>query len=160
LPTSININGTPFGDFLLASIKKTICQMLIDQMVAGCLSAKTISNYFQVVRMIFSSCVDEDGQEIYPRNWKKMRLILPKINKKDQRRPCFTREVMNHLANSTTIKPQMRMLLILCGTSGLRIGEASVVSIEKVFDNGSRVIIDGKAWRGEMHDYLKTENGE
>ncbi|MFZ3330290.1 MAG: site-specific integrase, partial [Candidatus Acidiferrales bacterium] len=158
LPTSIN--GIPFGDFPLASIKKTVTQELIDQMVAGDLSPKTISNYFQVVRMVFSSCVDEDGQELYPRNWKKMGLILPKIIKKEQRRPCFTKEVMNHLANSTTIKPKMRMLFMLCGATGLRIGEALGIRIEKILDNGSRIIIDEKAWRCEIHDYLKTDNGE
>jgi len=158
LPTSIN--GTPFGELPLASIKRTVTQELIDQMVAGGLSPKTISNYFQVVRMVFSSCVDEDGQELYPRNWKKMGIILPKVNKKEQRRPCFTREVINHLANSIKIKPKMRMLFILCGATGLRIGEALGIRIEKIFDNGARIIIDEKAWRGEIHDYLKTDNGE
>lgn len=127
LPTSIN--GTPFGDLPLAYIKKTVTQGLIGQMVAGGPSAKTISNYFQVVRMVFSACVDEDGQELYPRNWKKMGIILPKVNKREQRRPCFTREVMNYLANSTKIKPKMRMLFILCGASGLRIGEALGIRI-------------------------------
>jgi len=85
---------------------------------------------------------------------------LRKVTKKKQRRPCFTVEVMNHLANSLTIKPQMRMLFILCGASGLRVGEALGIRIEKILDNGSRIIIDEKAWRGEFHDYLKTENGE
>jgi integrase len=85
---------------------------------------------------------------------------LRKVTKKKQRRPCFTVEVMNHLANSLTIKPQMRMLFILCGASGLRVGEALGMRIEKILDNGSRIIIDEKAWRGEIHDYLKTENGE
>jgi integrase len=110
--------------------------------------------------MVFSSCVNEDGEELYPRNWKKMGLVIPKVNKKKQRRPCFTREVMSHLANSPTIKPKMRMLFILCGASGLRIGEALGIRIGKIFDDGSRIMIDEKAWRGEMHDYLKTENGE
>jgi len=148
------------GDLPLASIKRTVAQGLIDKMVAGGLSPKSISNYFQVVRMVFASCVDEDGQELYPRNWKKMTLVIPKVNKKKQRRPCFTKEVMNHLANSTTIKRQMQMLFILCGATGLRLGEALGVRIEKVLDDGSRIIIDEKAWRGEIHDYLKTENGE
>jgi hypothetical protein len=71
-----------------------------------------------------SSCVNEDGEEIYPRNWKEMGLVIPKVTKKKQRRPCFTVEVMNHLANSLTIKPQMRMFFNLCGASGLRVGEA------------------------------------
>jgi integrase len=89
-----------------------------------------------------------------------MGLLIPKVNKKKQRRPCFTREVMNHLANSPTIKPQMRMLFILCGASGLRLGEALGIRIEKILDGGSRIIIDEKAWQGEIHDYLKTDNGE
>jgi len=151
---------TIFRNLPLASIKKTVAQELVDQMVAGGLSPKSIQNYFQVVKMVFSSCVNEDGEEIHPRNWKKMGLVIPKVIKKKQRRPCFTVEVMNHLANSLTIKPQMRMLFILCGATGLRIGEALGIRIEKILDGGTRIIIDEKAWRGEIHDYLKTENGE
>jgi integrase len=148
------------GDLSLETIKRTVTQDLIDRMVAGGLSAKSISNYFQIVRLVFSSCVNEDGQELHPRNWKKMGLIIPLVNKKQQRRPCFTRDAMNHLANSPTIKAQMRMLFILCGATGLRLGEALGIRIEKILDGGSRIIVDEKAWYGEIHDYLKTENGE
>ena len=158
LPT--DIGGTLFRDLPLASIKKTVAQELIDHMVAGDLSPKSIENYFQVVKMVFSSSVNEDGEEIYPRNWRKMGLVIPKVIKKKQRRPCFTVEVMNHLASSLAIKPQMRMLFILCGASGLRIGEALGIRIEKILDGGTRIIIDENAWHGEIHDYLKTENGE
>jgi integrase len=34
------------------------------------------------------------------------------------------------------------------------------IRIEKILNNGLRIIVDEKAWRGEIHDYLKTENGE
>jgi Site-specific recombinase XerD len=148
------------GDLPLAAIKRTVTQELIDKMVAGNLSPKSIANYFAVVKMVFASAVDEDGQEMHPRNWRKMSLVIPQVNKRQQRRPCFTKDVMNHLANSTAIKPQIRMLFILCGSTGLRIGEALGIRIEKILDGGSRIIIDQKAWRGEIHDYLKTENGE
>lgn len=158
LPT--DINGAIFRDLQLASIKKTVAQELIDHMVAGDLSPKSIQNYFQVMKMVLSSCINEDGEEIYPRNWKKMGLAIPNVIKKKQRRQCFTAKVMSYLANSLTIKPQMRMLFILCGASGLRIGEALGIRIEKILDGGTRIIIDEKAWRGEIHDYLKTENGE
>jgi hypothetical protein len=56
---------------------------------AGGLSPKSIQNYFQVVKMVFSSCVNEDGEEICPRNWKKMGLVIPKVIKKKQRRQVF-----------------------------------------------------------------------
>jgi integrase len=46
---------------------------------------------------------------------------------------------------------------ILCGATGLRIGEALGIRIEKILDNGARIIIDQKAWRGELHGYLKRE---
>jgi integrase len=104
--------------------------------------------------------VDEDGMETYPRNWRKMGLVIPKVNRRKQRRPCFTKDVMNHLANSLTVERKMRMLFVLCGATGLRLGEALGIRVEKILDGGSRIIIDQKAWRGEMHDYLKTENGE
>jgi len=54
----------------------------------------------------------------------------------------------------------MRMLFILCGATGLRLGEALGICVEKILDGGSRIIIDQKAWRSEIRDYLKTENGE
>jgi integrase len=66
-------------------------------------------------------------------------------------------EVMNHLANSLTIKPQMRMLFILCGATGLRLGEALGIRLEKILDGGSRIIIDQKAWRGEIHGYSRED---
>jgi integrase len=67
---------------------------------------------------------------------------------------------MNHLANSLTIERKMRMLFILCGATGLRLGKALGIRLEKILDGGTRIIIDQKACRGEIHDYLKTENGE
>jgi len=38
--------------------------------------------------------------------------------------------------------------------------QAAGIRIEKILDGGTRIIIDEKAWHGEIHDYLKTENGE
>jgi hypothetical protein len=38
-------------------------------MVDGGLSAKSINRYFQLVKSIVSSAVDENGDEIFPRKW-------------------------------------------------------------------------------------------
>jgi len=53
-----------------------------------------------------------------------------------------------------------RMLFILCGATGLRIGEALGIRIEHIRDVGTRIIIVEKAWNGQIHDFLKTDNGE
>jgi hypothetical protein len=106
-----------------------------EALIAGCSPAVSLATFGypqQIAAMVISSRVNEDGDQIYPRNWKKMGLIIPKLIKKKQRRPCYTFEVMNHLANSLGIKPKMRMRFILCGASGLRIGEALGIRIEKI----------------------------
>lgn len=147
------------GDLPLSCIKKTAAQQVIDKMEEGGLSPAAVNSYFAVVKMVLS-VTNDDGDELYPRNCRKMQLVIPQIVSKKQRRPCFTSELMRYLANSATIKPKMRMLFILCGATGLRIGEALGIRIEKILDGGSRIIIDSKAWQGEEHDFLKTENGE
>jgi len=147
------------GDLPLSYIKKTTTQALIDTMLNK-LAPKSIKNIFQVVQMVFSSATNEDGEEIHPRNWRKMGLVFPKVKKSKQRRPCFTSPVIDYLAGSPTIKRTMRMLFIFCGATGLRIGEALGIRIEHILDTGTRMIIKEKAWNGQIHEFLKTDNGE
>jgi integrase len=67
---------------------------------------------------------------------------------------------MNHLANSPTIKPQMRMLFILCSATGLRIGEALGIRLEKFSTEAAESSLTRRHGSSEIHDYLKTPNGE
>jgi len=146
------------GDLPLASIKKTAVQELIDKMVAGGLAPKSIANYFQVVKMVIASATNEDGEELHPRSWAKMQLVIPKVNKKKQHRPSVEEQTVNGLiANSHDMK---QMFFILISASGLRVGEALGVRIENIHDNGTRIVIKSKVWKGIEQDFLKTDNGE
>jgi hypothetical protein len=40
------------------------------------------------------------------------------------------------------------------------VDEALGIRIEHINDGGTRIIIVEKAWNGEIHDFLKTDNGE
>ena len=146
------------GDIPLSAIKKSVAQDLIDKMVEGGLSAAAVNSYFAVVKMVLS-VTDEDGEELYPRSWKKMELIIPTIVGKHQRRPSFTQETVSSIVAEAHTS-QLRMLYILCAASGLRIGEALGIKVEKVVDSGRRIIIDGKIWRGIEQNFLKTINGD
>ena len=42
----------------------------------------------------------------------------------------------------------------------MRFGDALGIEIPNVSPNGSRIHICKKAWQGQMHDFLKTRNGE
>jgi integrase len=78
--------------------------------------------------------------ETYPRNWRETGLVISKVNRRKLRRPCFTKDAMNRLANSLTVERKMRMWFILCGATGLRPGQALGIRVEKILDGGSRII--------------------
>ena len=146
------------GDLPLASIKKTVVQDLIDKMVAGGLAPKSLANYFQVVKMVIASSTNEDGEELHPRSWARMQLVIPQVNKKKQHRPSVEEQTVNGIImNSHGMK---QMFYIFISASGLRVGEALGVRIENIHDNGSRIVIKSKVWKRIEQDFLKTSNGE
>jgi hypothetical protein len=72
------------GEKLLAEVCNKTIRELVEKMSAANLSAKTIVNYIQVVRLVIASAVDEEGQEIYPRKWNHDFIQLPVVCKKKQ----------------------------------------------------------------------------
>ena len=59
-------------------------------MVGEGLSAKSINNYIQVLKMVVASAVDEDGNELYPPEWNHDFANVPLIE--EQHTPEFTGE--------------------------------------------------------------------
>jgi integrase len=146
------------GELPLSAIKRTVVQDLIDKMVASRLAPKSIANYFQVVKMVIASRTNEDGEELHPRSWAKMQLVIPKVIKKKQHRPSVDENTVNGLIAGSHGTQQM--LFILLAASGLRIGEALGVRIENIKDNGTCIVIKSKVCKGIEQDFLKTSNGE
>ena len=52
------------GEKLLAEVSNKTVRELVEKMSAANLSAKTIVNYIQVVRLVIASAVDEEGQDL------------------------------------------------------------------------------------------------
>jgi hypothetical protein len=51
------------------------------------------------------------------------------------------------------------MIFVLCAASGLRFGETLGIEIQDMSTDCCTIKIRQKAWRGQIHDFLKTENG-
>jgi hypothetical protein len=79
--------------------------------------------------MVVASAVDEQGEQIFPRTWNHDFIDLPVPQKDQQNTPSFSAEVMTGLARWK--KPRERMIFILCGAAGLRIGELLGIEIDK-----------------------------
>jgi len=129
---------------------------VVAKMVDAGLSAKMIGNVVQVVKMVVASAVNENGEPVHPRTWNHEFMDIPEIG--NQRRPTFTSEAMKSIISRAPARE--RLLYVLLGSSGIRIGEALGIEIDKHFTDGfSTLLIQQKVWNGRVQSFLKTENG-
>jgi len=146
------------GDLSLSEVNNSALKALVAKMSDGGLSPKTITgNYVPVVKMVVASAVDEQGEQIYPRKWNHEFIDLPVPQKDKQNTPSFSAEVMTGLARWK--KPRERMIFILCGAAGLRIGEVLGIEIDKhISSDFLTLCIQQQVRRGKIEQRLKTAN--
>jgi integrase len=143
------------GDIPLSEVNNAALKGLVATMSEGGLSAKTIDNYVLVVKMVVASAVDKEGEEIYPRKWNPDFIDMPLVLKAKQNTPCFSPEVMSGLA--AWKYERERMVFILCGATGLRIGEALGLEIDKhISPDFLTISIEQKVRHGKVEERLKT----
>ena len=147
------------GDQPLESVNNLALKDLVSKMVKGGLSPKSVVNYSQIVKTVVASATDEEGEELFPRKWNNKIIGMPKVNKKKQRTPSFTGEVVTNVVRETD-EEKYRVLFALLASSGLRFGEALGLDIKNISPNCSTIKIVEKAWGSEVQDRLKTESGE
>ena len=140
-------------------VNNSVLKTLVAKMSEGGLSPKTISdNFVPVVRMVVASAVDEQGEEIYPRKWNNEFIDLPVVEKDKQNTPSFSADVMTGLARWK--KPRERMIFVLCGAAGLRIGEVLGIEIDKhIAPDFLTLYLKQKVRHGKVEQRLKTANG-
>ena len=147
------------GDMPLDAVNNLAMKQLVTTMVASRkLGPKSIGNYTQVVKMVVASAVNEQGEQLYPRKWNHQFIDMPIVDKSQQKKPGFTSEAVSGIVRVS--KGYYRMLFILCAAAGLRIGEALGIRIEDISPDCLTIKIQQKAWRGQIHERLKTENGK
>ena len=146
------------GDLPLSEVNNAALKSVVAKMSERGLSPKTIDNYVPVVKMVMASAVDEQGEEIYPRKWNHEFIDLPVVEKDKQNTPSFSSEVMTSLAQWKNTRE--RMIFILCGAGGFRVGEALGIEIDKHLSSDFlTVFINQKVHQGRVEQRLKTTNG-
>lgn len=144
------------GDMPLDSIKNLALKNLGTTMLEGGLGESAIRGYTNVVKMVVASAVNEEGEHLFPRKWNHAFIDLPKVSKPKQ--PCFSSDVVTKIIASAR-KEKYRLLFALCAGSGLRFGETLGIQVQYVSPDCSTIKIVQKAWRSEIHDFLKTDSG-
>jgi integrase len=144
------------GDMPLGSIGNLALKNLGVTMVKGELGASAIRSYINAVKMVVASAVNEEGDPLFPRKWNHEFIDLPED--KRPRQPTLTAPVVTDIVRMAA--GPYRMLFALCASTGLRIGEALGIDIKDISPDCSTIKICQKAWRGQIHNYLKTDNGD
>jgi integrase len=144
------------GDMPLDSVGNLALRNLGATMVKGGLGPSAIRSYTNTVKMVVASAVDEKGDVLFPRTWNHAFIDLPED--KHPQQPTFTGEVMTGIVAAPKEK-LYRMFYVLCASAGLRFGEALGIDIKNISPDFAMIKICQKAWRGQIHNFLKTDNG-
>ena len=145
------------GQMPLGSIGNLALKNLGATMVKGGLGASAIRSYTNAVKMVVASAINEEGEALYPRKWNHEFIDLPED--KNPKQPSMTGDVVTDLI-ALAKKKQHRMFFALCASAGLRHGEALGIDIKNISPDCSTINICQKAWRSQLHDFLKTEKSK
>lgn len=145
-----------FQDRLLAEIDNRAMKEFVEHISA--LAPATIRDYSNVAKYVVASAIDERGEQLFPRTWNDEYIDAPII--KHQRQPTSDSEGLGEILAEAT--DQYRVLYaLLAGCGPLRVGEALGIEIDKHISEDCRTLyVRQKANRGEIQEYLKTQNGE
>jgi integrase len=142
---------------LSEAAKYPAMKALVAKMNGGKLSPKSVNTYFRVAASVVASAEDADGNPLYPRKWNPEKLDLPVVDAKQQHRPTIDEKTMTFLASCRN--PNERMLFILCGATGMRIGEVLGLEIDKHFaDDFTTIRVRQQARGSTVTTEVKTKN--
>jgi len=147
------------GDLPLSSVGNLALKGLVEKMVQGGLSPKTVNSYSQVVKSVVASAVNEEGEQLFPRKWNYDFVDMPLVDRSKQNTPHFTSEIIAGILAHT--KGYKQMFCALLGGTGLRAGEAIGLEIDKHISKDFRTLhIRQKVRRTKLEHFLKTDAGQ
>lgn len=129
------------GDTLLEHVDNLSVKPVVQHMVGGGLSPRSVEKYTLFIKQIVGSLKQPGGEPLYPRTWNAEALDLPIVVHRKQRRPALKLEGINGLIAAA--KPgQMRVLFILLAATGLRISEALALEAKHFIHGGKSILIE------------------
>jgi integrase len=143
------------GELPLVEVNNGALKTLVEKMVAAGLSAQSIVNYTRPVKMIVSSAVDANGEQLFPRKWNHEFVQMPIIDRANQHRQTITTAEAEALLGN--LHGRYRYLVALLLVTGMRVGEALAVHVED-FGEGCRTLRVQQSVYGLALQAPKTSN--
>jgi integrase len=127
---------------------------LVAQLAVAKLAPKSIVEIVAVVKLVVASAQDDNGRQLYLRNWNHEFIDLPLVRSNEQNTPTLEpQEVSSILEKSAG---RYRVLYALLAGTGMRIGEALAIRLEDNDKDHTTIGADCKiihvrksVWRGQ-----------
>jgi integrase len=149
-------------DTLLESFGNSSLKALVAE-VAAKSSDKTTTELVAVIKQIFASATDEEGNELFPRKFNLRFADVPVVDKSKQKTPCFTKEQVEQCIQQATSEQEQVLYALLAGI-GLRISEARSILVNSAGPasttwNGSdaTITVRDSMNKDERMDRVKTD---
>lgn len=160
--TVINAHLNPaIGALPLGAVGNAVMKELVAKFRQAGLSANSIRDYTNVVKLVVASAVDENGDQLHPRKWNHEFIDMPIIRSVTRRiiSEAGLETLLGAIVDSAgrTAQKSLALVQLLAG-SGLRIGELLGVRIDgDVSPDRMTIYVRRTAWSGRTHG-PKTEN--
>jgi integrase len=139
------------GNYLLSDVTNKAVKEFVAQLPK--LSANSVRNVVNVIKLVKASAINDEGDEIYPTKWNHEFISMPPIKERELRRPAFSAEQIEAMIDKADRR--LQMLVILLAATGIRAGEAFGLEVRH-FD-GSALRIEQAVLDSRVQT-PKTEN--
>lgn len=146
-----------FGNRDLSEINNGALKVLVAKMVGEGLSDSSINGVVTVVKSVVASAVNEQGDELYPRTWNDEFIDLPVIDPKSQKAPVATSKGVSQAISR--MKGQYKAIGALLAGTGLRIGEAQVLTSDDWNRENMTISVTKTAVGKAIQNHTKTDAG-
>jgi integrase len=136
------------GDKLLSEVSNGALRALVEKMSAAGLGPQSMIAYSNVVKMVVASAaVNDNGDQLCPRQWNHDFVGIPVLDQTKQRRPTVTAAQIERLLGN--VKERYSVLFALLAGTGLRIGEALGLKTTDLTDDCSVIHVQRSVWFGQ-----------
>jgi integrase len=143
------------GEVPLSDVGNRTMRSVVERLAAKKLSPATIRNITLVIKLVRSSAIDDDGNELFPLKWNSRFIDMPIVDATKQRKPSFTGEQVTGIVAAAS--GRLQMAAILFAASGLRAGE--LLGLEVRHFDGAAIRVEQAVWGGNGKVYApKTQN--
>lgn len=150
------------GDITLASVDNKTAKDLVVTLGEAGLAPKTIVEVVGVLKAVLASAIDNDGKQMFPREWNHEYIDLPVVDPKKQHRPTLTSKQVTDVIGRS--KGRYQALYALLAGTGLRIGEALAIKLDAHSEDHTTISSDYRTihvrksiWNGKEQK-PKTDN--